>query len=821
MGYILDLILILIRAFLKMTSIRSCTNERNLQREPDLPWNASRCNRLLRPLASKLAALKKSTTTSAVTRGQVEPPFKSATLPDPAQTLPGRNSGPEDPAWTTANPNPRPKRKYGHRNLVLSEVTPDEVPTDRECRQIRDISLPTPFLRKTRVARVGKDVTPGAPSNDSSDSEAGASLPVSKRRHLCGASISAGAVQAFFHVIEATEEGSTRLSQHSLFSMCLRRVPQFIKSESQIRKRCDRDDKSDPAEETYDLLEGLGTSELLGWHGLRAVVRAHGISLMRDAINANLFNIDEIETIKNCCKTAAVADVWHDLSNDIACLTKCMAASRSSNDNPIDGLSLPPAIFNSGYLVPQSNDPSLHFARVEKLVLARLMPASCLATPRFNSFWNDAKRSITCQDEHHHAASSLVEKCLLLSAGVDPTCSHQPPTMKTTRARKQYATFLSDYCSIFPGNEPTFDFSLKPTQNNFLGICTVLSAASIVANASAASASAFQLEDLTRAVRGAAIDIMRAYQLNAVLALAITSDVAPMAASILAADIFVLIHGIGFQTMKTRNQLIRHRVAQLTRLCTRNQNCPHASLNLDVPAKLVSAIALCCDMALPGSGFQILKHFIDYLMTHSSPIPAEASLARGLALQSALSFEDETTNPFHAAHASKVVAELGSNGTLMQVFGKQDGEATKTLVPRGFRWEQGICEWIAATPVAWPVPRQGITINTGAEVSPLQRNNRSKRLKVEESSKHRTKICQSYTGQKAKPRPSSEDTVLYEVTRPLEHNEDPEEEEDDDDVDELSLGQLGGLRVGNANLAGRVPLGSVSLKNKGRLQSQL
>lgn len=676
--------------------------------ELEAPWNASRCNRVLRPLASKLAALRRTTNIAKSSGSFRETTSASSRLPVFQEEKEIQRARPfgnahslDDPKWATANGRLRLKRKYGSHHSIPDGVDVTEGEAKSRRVYANNNKLPTPFVQKTRKGFVNgfTSFKFGVSSDLDCSKEMELIDPPPKRRHLSRATgFDSGALQAFFNAMEATRSSRSKSLQHSLFSTCLRKIPAFIKSESQWRKALDRDDKSDPAEEIYSVLEGFGTSES-GWSGLRPVVRAHAISLMKDAIQAELMDSNDVKYIRDWCETHAADDVWVELMSNVGRMKKHFPLFTSPR---VDSSTSQPTFSSeqkSSLLM--SANPSWILRGMEKLVVGHFVCASYLAASVHADLWSDAKRLIICESEFGYIASTLMEKSLLLAAGVDPARSHQPYLMDTTRARKQYSKFLDEHCNLFKGRNSIFHNPVEPTRSSFLSICTVLPAAVIVAHSLLAQPEAFCSDDLTRPIRSATIDILRAYRSNAVLDLASRSEVASVAASVLVADLVVLINGVGTMTGPTRVEFIKTRIECLARLCVRKKSQSRAasiSSDLDAPSKFLSSIAQCCAASIPENGPRILERTVDHLLAYSSEVPAEISLTRGVALHAALDFAEKTNDSYFIAYARDLEDKICGSESAMQVFAPDNRGSRSKPVPKGFRWEQGLCEWVAATP---------------------------------------------------------------------------------------------------------------------------
>ena len=261
-------------------------------------WTASRCLRLLRPLESRVEPLKKWTELNNL-QGQIHLTKRKVTEldqnDDRAKSMRQSkiNSG-ADPVWL---PNKRQKRRdqvYSSRSCVPKQPTAPAA-----------ISLPTPFKVRPTVesAADAADQTlskesslVGTKTCSRSNSTLAADLSRTRLEAVTnkvdqsrGAELHVGLANGLSNLLERTRPSSAQHGCPSLLSMCLRRIPDAIRLEQQEQLSTSKDVETDVAAEVYAELEDIGSTGA-GWRHLREVVRAHGLSTVRDLLLAGAIN---------------------------------------------------------------------------------------------------------------------------------------------------------------------------------------------------------------------------------------------------------------------------------------------------------------------------------------------------------------------------------------------------------------------------------------------------------------------------------------------------------------------------------------------------
>ncbi|KAI9692548.1 MAG: hypothetical protein M1822_006779 [Bathelium mastoideum] len=124
----------------------------------------------------------------------------------------------------------------------------------------------------------------------------------------------------------------------------------------------------------------------------------------------------------------------------------------------------------------------------------------------------------------------------------------------------------------------------------------------------------------------------------------------------------------------------------------------------DLP-EIVCSIARCCGRTASSDGLAQLELLVQKLVSYSSPDlrSSSASFLRQLALDSACCFaSDSDADAASQALLRRVEASVQSIGPLQTTatpFRKR-GQSQQTSRD-GYRWEEGICEWVLATPAGW------------------------------------------------------------------------------------------------------------------------
>ena len=208
--------------------------------DEELPWNVSRCNRLLRPLSSKLAKLRRElelpraahqeprTTSSAFATKAT--PQKTTNFTRPAKKPRGFEKA-RDPDW---RPEPKgAKRTYGGRKAKRSSGPKSNGAGAEHVARPGEIAF-TPLIARMGGQMMDSPLTQGSPLRKYTKSRGPLVAPIDRTESL-GAEVPAdvkklvmGMLEAYANILHATYEKRSRKGTSSLMSACLKKLPAYI-----------------------------------------------------------------------------------------------------------------------------------------------------------------------------------------------------------------------------------------------------------------------------------------------------------------------------------------------------------------------------------------------------------------------------------------------------------------------------------------------------------------------------------------------------------------------------------------------------------------
>ncbi|GAB7357982.1 hypothetical protein MBLNU230_g0149t1 [Neophaeotheca triangularis] len=253
----------------------------------ELPWTEARCNRLLRTITSRISILRK-----------ISKSFKSNA---PPRKCDNKESGlatqevEEEPDWIPKGPRqPHVRPKYGGKSKASK-------PNPSPSRAV----FSTPFVRRA----LGTAPTPGSADGVKSTRNHAPSQAYRRKMGLpvrptdSAEEAEAKLVTALDMLLTqtASPHQEPRIGARSLSGACLRRVPSFVDLVYDCNKEDYGDEANDPTSSIYTQLEQLGTVNGGGWRGLREVVRAHAMHRLAQAIEEGLISDVTCEALLRRC----------------------------------------------------------------------------------------------------------------------------------------------------------------------------------------------------------------------------------------------------------------------------------------------------------------------------------------------------------------------------------------------------------------------------------------------------------------------------------------------------------------------------------------
>ena len=458
-------------------------------------------------------------------------------------------------------------------------------------------------------------------------------------------------------LLKATKRRQSCNGAKSLFSSCLRKVPEYIIKEQRQADLLDPDSHTDVSAAVYEDLEDFGSLGDNGWKPLREVLRAHGISLLSNAIRDGV--IDHLRArglVTVCLKQHA-----NDEAEKI--VEAMLAVSEPLRRPHYDQLDLfhmeeSQALFTLYYFETRSHRRRFFFAQMARLISNGNLPIEWISSECLVAYWKSALESIVAYDHSFTEALSFVRALLTLS--VEGDCSSDDVYLCNMQQQET---------SKAANNSSTEDHSSRPNRLSKVG----------------------RTKDIL---------------LQSMVADAVMSDYGSSGVNTFMSEISAL--------LCARSDDSIHRVDDLTSkillaatLCTKTlpqdqeafcgllNDCDH----IKTASTFISRVARCCWLADLKS-FDRIKDLIESLTEYNitaSEGKALSDTLDGIAVNAALEFGEATNNEEHLRWALSFAEKLGRRG--VQVDRKTPSRlATAVQCQQRLRWEEGLSEWVAKTP---------------------------------------------------------------------------------------------------------------------------
>lgn len=697
------------------------------------PWTAARCNRLLRPLSSKIAALRKA---RHIKLGQDGPIQENACYTGPSaagicgRTAPaaatGNSSTYRSDEWASSpRPQKKIKRTYSSKNRTggIGDVNqngnqPETFAQPGETA----IGLPLEFGATSSQRRTTQSESLKRTTQLLSKIEWNAIPDLVRHTTSMQSRLNDGVYKGLVALLQATSksETSSSIGCCSLFSTCLRRIPSYIKEEEMLAKIDDRANDDDIASAVYSDLEEFGSMPSAGWSPLKEVARAHGIVMISEAIEEGVIELNEAGQLSSLCVTAGA---FEEAQMILESTVKSQMAAGDHSSNRA-GLPVHEAQIISdsiNHFALQTGRHGFLYRQTAIMLESGVLPLDWISNQCMVPCWNGVIRSITQEDEHVRSAAMLLQSSLsqwYKRAGTAPL-----PEVHDLRLRIRKTSHrlgLRSVASIraTKGTDPELNFGqIQDSKYDSAesGLCSTVS--SILTALSA-------------------INLLKNSDLSSNL------DDAPGISSMITHNLGVKVrqalelimydtdcrHASNLVLERLRLALMAAGMVGTTQIGFIDQHCPSAFKPFRLLAELpnsgqtfssagsfLCAVARCCATARSDDVFGFTQAMVDNLTICSKSGSSDEATQRlfgQIAIAAAFEFAESTSQPDHLNWALKV--ELAVSGTVIAPsqpsFEKTPARGTKQS-RNGYRWEEGICEWIAKTPALMlrePI-RQGST----------------------------------------------------------------------------------------------------------------
>jgi hypothetical protein len=674
----------------------------------ELPWTTSRCNRLLRPISSKLTKLRielerprsagiesRVASTACATKSS---PCKTTNFTRPVQKPRGFEKA-RDPDWRPdAKAGRGNKKTYGGRGArKVAALQRSAVPGNRASRpgeiaftplvaRIGNQLLSSPHIQHSPLKKYGKTRGPLQVNVDWTQ------LPGDLRKLV------QGAAEAYANLLQATTEGQEKSwrGTRSLLGACLRRLPAYIELEEHFAK-LDREEEDDDSErdvsaEIYGHLEdSFEQRPGHGWRPFKQVLRAHATSLLCDAITDEIISLDSMSMIITHCVRVSAWDEAERLLMAYLPLLEPLSIPANVKVDLFDAQRAP-YLFAFKSFVDHTGRHRLLFDLLEHMVAHELLPLEWLATECMRPVWDRLVRSTTSNDHRTFAHTyQFLETVIIAGMGLpderllaDETTGTRrfvPSSREDLRSalNTTYSSLLTVMCSITLVNNTRDDEVGRSITRRVSWMLDAIVVATLSRND---IRSEFQLLQ-------AHADDGQTFLQRAVwvvfASILVHLDNHHAESSTVSLELDGLIRGVSWLA----SQYLANGINM-------------APILGSLPA-VISSVARGTGRIWKDDGFDQLQRLVQALMSLSGHrLPHKLWTLKRLALDSATEFAQDTGMIEHLTYARDIEQKMRTQGQLVIVPSPQKNGSPST--GGGFRWEEGIGEWVACTPFA----KQGV-----------------------------------------------------------------------------------------------------------------
>lgn len=682
------------------------------------PWTSARCCRLLRPLSSKIALLRKDKQTASSLDNNGQDDWASSSqrninaIPTcTQQKVFSASTATIDCAEWDCSPRARKRirRTYSsktRRQEPNGSMGRDEDPSKTCCPSTDAvIGLPPTFSQGSWQA------TANLPASNVSGSQV---VPEGRRKNFKNsARTSSGKlIDGICKGLEALLLATTSTSPHaspgcrSLFSTCLRQVPKQIAEEETFATIDDPDNDRDISSEVYNDLEGVGPVSNGGWKPLREVVRAHGLDMIATAVNEGLLGNTIARHIVAICLRLGAYD-------EAQCVLNCMVSaiegpkkSTSQTTKPLDDVNI--AFTGIMDFAARTQRQGFLYRQTTAMLEGGAVPLEWLSSKAMIECWNGVILSIAQGDDHAQAASVLLRTAI---SKVYQGTNHGPffdvhklrscvrkgsrrPKLRSDISSQEVGAVVTEGTRTNSASSIHSDFDASP-HSALSNVLTVLSAISLLTVSEPALGSQAPTTGSTAILQDLALEAGQRLEL--------------------ASSSMHLYGAEGYNCEWIHLPLLAAGLSSLASI----DSCAQLSLGKCANLRALSAlpfsddsgkkaglflctIARCCARAASQDAFDFLQSTVNVLLTVAN-LKDENEALRGLcgsiALGTAFAFSEDTTRPEHIDWALKVELALNHKSIHLSKATIENTPARGITPSKAvYRWEDGICEWIAKTP---------------------------------------------------------------------------------------------------------------------------
>lgn len=459
-------------------------------------------------------------------------------------------------------------------------------------------------------------------------------------------------LRALHALLTATADPSpsTRGSK-SLLAMCLRKVPEYI-GELEDWKRREAEEQgtksmlqnSESSNEVYEAVEAM-LPPGQGCPQLRTVVRAHGLKVVRDAITDGLMDDKFSILLLKLCSTT---NSFSEAEGLLEVILDRPYPKPKGVDSTFDEVRRLAPLKELKELVKESGRPQFMLRQLSKLVSSQQLPLNWLPTKEFSSVWCGIVKALSGNEVCHDTMSFAI---LMIT-----TLSSQSKTEK---------------------------FTLKPEANDLKSLTqqTLLSAVTAMASLPLLRKGAPDLlTHLTASIAGRVGFILQTciYELRRTRKPGWISTVLRLAA---------------YFTSSLQDSSRETDISDLWAHIIQNHDTRDGKQHYEAVTALVCHLAQCCGRGTSEPSHYYLTKLCDQL--DSVVVATDEAPSRKLRIDCAFFLAERTNDLRDLAFAESFNTITTTEG---QTARRTPRKETTSSSFTGFRWDEGISEWVTATP---------------------------------------------------------------------------------------------------------------------------
>ena len=501
----------------------------------------------------------------------------------------------------------------------------------------------------------------------------------------------------------------------SLFSTCLKKAPEYIAEQQYWSKLEDSGNDVDVSSEVYNDLENFHPSMEDGWESLRVIVRAHGVAMLGNVIK------DCFVSLPIACqmlKLSLELMAYDEAQTILECMinrTKPVSRSGLILDLLAEDTRL--VLSTMQFFATRTGRHGFFYEQIATLLGQNLLSIDFISSRGMIDCWNGVIRSITQADDHAKSAHHL----LLTAVSISNKNGYLFTSSRVHNLRLGASFRMSNRTksnskgcgcqNVTVPNESGPGDGKKCSYLTISNLLALLTATSLVESSQYCaeesqrpSPSLTTLQDLGQQICQY-IELSRCHVAKSERAYALHLDALRL--PLLAATIATMASN---RTTELAHQANPRPLTSLASLPFDNEASTSAG-------SFLCSVARSCDRVSSAAAFGFMSAMVQDLIhkaRSNGPDKLVSELCGSIAVAGAFAFSEDTALPKHLDWALKVEESISFRDRGSANTNRDSTPARGPSRSRnGYRWEEGICEWISMTPAS-ALPKPGKLPDGGA-----------------------------------------------------------------------------------------------------------